>query len=97
MKLSALFWSLCSILLAGCSWVNDNYDHCPTGTWIQLSYTYNMLYSEAVSTQVSNASVLVMDKEGNCVAQETADSVALEVNHYRSFQRATMTSWCGRV
>lgn len=83
MKLSALFWSLCSILLAGCSWVNDNYDHCPTGTWIQLSYTYNMLYSEAVSTQVSNASVLVMDKEGNCVAQETADSVALEENHYR--------------
>ncbi len=83
MKLSAIFSLLCTVLLAGCSWVNDNYDHCPSGTWVQLSYTYNMLNAEAVGTQVSNASIVVLDSNGQCVGEENADSASLQQNQFK--------------
>ena len=83
MKLSTLLLVLCTACLSGCSWINDNYDHCPSGTWIQLTYTYNMLDAEAVTTQVFDASVFVIDDNGQCVGQQNVDSFSLQSNQYR--------------
>lgn len=82
-KLTTIFLSLSLAILESCSWVNDNYDHCPTGTWVQLSYTYNMLYSEAIATHITGASLFVMDEEGNRVTEKTVSSATLQENNYR--------------
>lgn len=35
---------------------------CPTGTWLKISYTYNILNVDAASTQVGDITILAFDK-----------------------------------
>lgn len=72
---------LCAILLCNaCSWVNDDLSDCPSGCWVKLSYTYNMLDVDAAATQVKDATVFILDKDSNCIARQEVDSLALHQN-----------------
>lgn len=72
---------LCTFLMCGaCSWVDDDYSDCPSGCWVKLSYTYNMLNVDAASTQVNDATVFVFDKEGNCIVRQEVDSLSFHLN-----------------
>ena len=46
-------------LFSSCNWVNDDLSDCPSGTWLKISYTYNILDVDAASTQVSDITILV--------------------------------------
>lgn len=65
----------------GCSWVDDDRSDCPTGCWLKLTYTYNMLNVDAASTQLKEATIFILDKEENCVAKEEIDSLTLHQNN----------------
>lgn len=72
---------LCTFLMCGaCSWVDDDYSDCPSGCWLKLSYTYNMLNVDAASTQVTDATVFVFNNEGNCIARQEVDSLSFHLN-----------------
>lgn len=71
-----------ALLYSGCSWVDDNLSDCPSGCWLRLSYTYNMLDVDAVSTQVKNATVFVLDAKGSCILREDVDSLTLLQHNY---------------
>ena len=79
---SIYFLCLCSAWLTGCSWVNDDLDNCPTGRWMQLSYKYNMLNVEAISSQLSSASIIIIDAQGKYVGKEDFDDLSLKQNNY---------------
>ncbi len=74
---SFLFISCLLLWCSACSWVDDDRSGCPTGCWVKLSYTYNMLDVDAVTTQVTDASIFVFDTNGICIAREEADSISL--------------------
>ena len=48
-------------LFSSCNWVNDDLSDCPSGTWLKISYTYNILDVDAASTQVSDITILAFD------------------------------------
>ncbi|WP_455672386.1 FimB/Mfa2 family fimbrial subunit [Phocaeicola sp.] len=74
---------LCTLFLCpACSWVDDDQSDCPTGCWVKLSYTYNMLDVDAASTQVKDATLFILNKEGECVGRKEVDSLALKLNDY---------------
>ena len=73
---SFLFISCLLLWCSACSWVDDDRSGCPTGCWVKLSYTYNMLDVDAVTTQVTDASIFVFDTNGICIAREEADSLS---------------------
>ena len=50
---SFLLHIICVVaLFSSCDWVNDDLSDCPSGTWLKISYTYNILNVDAASTQV---------------------------------------------
>lgn len=72
---------LCTLFLCGaCSWVDDDRSDCPTGCWLKLSYTYNMLNVDAAATQIENVTLFILDKDGTCISREEVDSVTLHRN-----------------
>lgn len=80
-KTAAFLLTLCGLFLCGaCSWVDDDRSDCPTGCWLKLSYTYNMLDVDAASTQVKDATVFIFDHDGTCLGKEEADSITLHRN-----------------
>ena len=75
------FTILCVILLCNaCSWVNDDLSDCPTGCWIKLSYTYNMLNVDAATKQVKDATIFIFDRDNKCIARQEIDSLVLHQN-----------------
>ncbi|MEI3447636.1 MAG: FimB/Mfa2 family fimbrial subunit [Bacteroides ovatus] len=54
-------------LFSSCNWVNDDLSDCPSGTWLKISYTYNILDVDAASTQVSDITILAFDKDDKYV------------------------------
>lgn len=70
-------------LLTGCEWIKNDAGDCPTGTWLQLTYTYNLLNVDAAREQVKNVSVFVYDAEGNYVKRLDTNGASLEKNNYR--------------
>lgn len=80
-KTAPILFALCALLFSSaCSWVNDDQSDCLTGCWLKLSYTYNMLDVDAAATQVSDATLFILDGEGNCIVREDIDSVTLHQN-----------------
>lgn len=79
-KTATILLALCALFCSACSWVDDNTDDCPTGCWLKLSYTYNMLDVDAAATQVKDATLFILDREGNYIAREDVDSVTLHQN-----------------
>lgn len=80
-KTATFLLSLCTLLwCSACSWVDDDQSHCPTGCWLRLSYTYNMLNVDAASTQVKDATLFILDKGGNCISREEVDSLTFHQN-----------------
>ena len=49
-KTATILFALCTLFCSACSWVDDDQSDCPTGCWLKLSYTYNMLNVDAVTT-----------------------------------------------
>lgn len=82
-KTATLFIGLlCAVFLCNaCSWVDDDLSDCPSGCWVRLSYTYNMLDVDAAATQVKDVTVFVLDKDSNCVARQEVDSLAFHQNN----------------
>lgn len=75
---SFLLHIICVVaLFSSCDWVNDDLSNCPTGTWLKLSYTYNILNVDAASTQVGDITILAFDKNDKYVDRLDVDSVAL--------------------
>lgn len=65
------------VLFSSCDWVNDDLSSCPTGTWLRISYTYNILDVEAVSSQVSDITILAFDKNDKYLDRLDVDSITL--------------------
>lgn len=75
---SFLLHIICVVaLFSSCDWVNDDLSDCPSGTWLKISYTYNILNVDAASTQVGDITVLAFDKNDKYVARLDVDSIAL--------------------
>ena len=64
-------------LFSSCNWVNDDLSDCPSGTWLKISYTYNILDVDAASTQVSDITILAFDKDDKYVDRVDVDSITL--------------------
>ena len=69
-------------LLTSCSWVKTDIDDCPTGVWLKIRYTRNMLEVDAAGQQVKDASIMVFDHEGNYVRRIEIDYAQLSGNNY---------------
>lgn len=81
-KTVAFLFTLCTLWwCSACSWVDDDQSDCLTGCWLKLSYTYNMLDVDAASTQVKEATLFILDKDGNYIGKEETDSLTLHSNH----------------
>lgn len=70
-KLSILF----CILLVSCEWVNDDLSGCKTGTWLNFSYSYNILDVDAAYNQVDELSIFIFDSSGAYVGVQEVDSL----------------------
>ena len=82
-KTAAFLLTLCTLFLgSACSWVDDDRSDCPSGCWLKLSYTYNILDTEAAATQVKDATVFIFDKDGECIGREEVDSAMLHRNEF---------------
>lgn len=99
-----LFTFIALLFVSSCAWVDDDYSNCPTcpkGCKLQLSYIYNMLNAEAVSSQVKNAQVLILDKNDSILKEVEVDSLALSSNDYTidvsslSNGNYSFLVWCG--
>ena len=64
-------------LFSSCNWVNDDLSDCPSGTWLKISYTYNILDVDAASPQVSDITILAFDKDDKYVDRVDVDSITL--------------------
>lgn len=80
--LSAILLILAAFAVTSCSWVKDDTDDCPNGTWLQMQYDYNMLDVDAVEL-INDATVLVYDSLGNYVREIKLNKTQLEANDYR--------------
>ena len=74
-KTATILFALCTLFCSACSWVDDDQSDCPTGCWLKLSYTYNMLNVDAVTTQVKDVTLFILDQEGNYIDREEVDTV----------------------
>ena len=75
---SFLLHIICVVaLFSSCDWVNDDLSDCPSGTWLKISYTYNILNVDAASTQVGDITILAFDKNGKYVDRLDVDSITL--------------------
>lgn len=75
---SFLLHIICVVaLFSSCDWVNDDLSDCPTGTWLKISYTYNILNVDAASTQVGDITIFAFDKNGKYVDRLDVDSITL--------------------
>ena len=75
---SFLLHIICIVaLFSSCDWVNDDLSDCPTGTWLKISYTYNILNVDAASTQVGDITILAFDKNDKYVDRLDVDSITL--------------------
>ena len=77
---SFLLHIICIVaLFSSCDWVNDDLSDCPTGTWLKISYTYNILNVDAASTQVGDITILAFDKNDKYVDRLDVDSITLQI------------------
>lgn len=79
-KTATILFALCTLFCGACSWVDDDRSDCPTGCWLKLSYTYNMLNVDAVTTQVKDVTLFILDQEGNYIVREEVDSLTFHQN-----------------
>lgn len=79
-KTATILFALCTFFCSACSWVDDDQSDCPTGCWLKLSYTYNMLNVDAVTTQVKDVTLFILDQEGNYIVREEVDSLTFHQN-----------------
>lgn len=71
-------------LFSSCNWVNDDLSDCPSGTWLKISYTYNILDVDAASTQVSDITILAFDKDDKYVDRVDVDSITSRLLYGKS-------------
>lgn len=69
---------ICAIaLFTSCDWVNDDLSGCPSGTWLRISYTYNIMNVEAASSQVGDITILAFDENDQYLDRLDVDSITL--------------------
>lgn len=73
---------ICILTTMSCTWVKDDYD-CPSGFWLNLNYTYNILDVEAAPKYVKDAYVYVYDADGNYVKRVYSSYSELLNNNFR--------------
>ena len=79
---SFLLHIICVVaLFSSCDWVNDDLSDCPTGTWLKISYTYNILNVDAAPTQVGDITILAFDKNDKYVDRLDVDSITLHQSY----------------
>lgn len=83
-KTATILFALCTLFCSACSWVDDDQSDCPTGCWLKLSYTYNMLNVDAVTTQVKDVTLFILDQEGNYIVREEVDSLTFHQMNVQS-------------
>lgn len=100
-KTATILFALCTLFCSACSWVDDDQSDCPTGCWLKLSYTYNMLNVDAVTTQVKDVTLFILDQEGNYIDREEVDSLTFHQNEciiqVPSCLREITPFWFGQV
>lgn len=69
--------------MTSCTWVKDDRDDCPTGFWLQLQYSYNILDVDAAQKYLNEVSVYVYDASGNFVKRIDASQAQLQANGHR--------------
>ena len=79
-KTATILFALCTLFCSACSWVDDDQSDCPTGCWLKLYYTYNMQNVDAVTTQVKDVTLFILDQEGNYIDREEVDSLTFHQN-----------------
>ena len=70
-------------LFSSCDWVNDDLSDCPSGTWLKITYTYNILNVDAASSQVGDITILAFDKNDKYVGRVNVDSITLNQGYYK--------------
>ncbi len=74
---------ICIILMTSCTWVKDDRDDCPTGFWLQLNYSYNILDVDAAQKYLKDATVYIYDASGNYVKRIDVSQASLQANGQR--------------
>ena len=78
-----LLYTICLIaLFSSCNWVNDDLSKCPSGTWLKIAYTYNILNVDAASSQVGDISILAFDQNDKYVGRMDVDSITLHQDNF---------------
>lgn len=70
------------LLTASCTWVKDDPVVCPSGFWLNLHYTYNMLDVDAAPEYLKDVSVFVYDADGNYVTRIDVPQNDLAASNY---------------
>lgn len=63
--------------------MEDDYDDCPYGFWLNLHYTYNIMDVEAAPEYISEVTVYIYDADGNYVSRLDVPQSALKANGHR--------------
>lgn len=63
-ELKYILLALVCLSATACSWVKTDITNCPTGVWLQLEYSYNMLDADAASGHINDAFVILYDTVG---------------------------------
>jgi len=63
--------------------VEDDYDDCPYGFWLNLHYTYNIMDVEAAPEYISEVTVYIYDADGNYVSRLDVPQSVLKANGHR--------------
>lgn len=75
---SFLIYIICTIVLfSSCNWVNDDLSECPSGTWLKISFTYNIMDVEAASSQVGDITIFAFDENDIYLDKLDVDSITL--------------------
>ncbi len=80
--LRQLIFLVCILTMTSCTWVKDDYD-CPSGFWLKLSFTTNLLDVDAAPKYVRDADVYIYDADGKYVKHMHVSNEALKANDYR--------------
>ena len=80
--LRQLLFLLCILTVTSCTWVKDDYD-CPSGFWLKLSFTTNLLDVDAAPKYVRDAYIYIYDADGKYINRLYASNEALKANDYR--------------
>ena len=73
---------VCILTMMSCTWVKDDYD-CPSGFWLKLNFTTNLLDVDAAPKYVRDAYIYIYDANGKYINRLYVTNDELKANDYR--------------